>query len=116
MNILLDSCVWGGAAKALTEAGHQVEWVGAGPDPGDSQVLARAINEKRVLVTLDKDFGELAVVHGIRHHGIIRLVGLRAAAQGPAVVSVLTRYAKELADSAIVTVEPVRVRVRLIDG
>ena len=30
----------------------------------------------RVLVTLDKDFGELAILHGVAHAGIVRLVGL----------------------------------------
>jgi predicted nuclease of predicted toxin-antitoxin system len=32
--------------------------------------------ESRVLVTLDKDFGELAIMKGAPHAGIIRLVGI----------------------------------------
>jgi predicted nuclease of predicted toxin-antitoxin system len=31
-------------------------------DPGDEEILTQAHREGRVLVTLDKDFGELAVV------------------------------------------------------
>jgi predicted nuclease of predicted toxin-antitoxin system len=66
MNILLDSCVWGGARADVTAAGHDVIWTGAWlEDPGDEEILARAHAEGRILVTLDKDFGELAIVRGI---------------------------------------------------
>lgn len=50
-----------------------------------------------VLVTLDKDFGELAIVKGLPHSGIVRLVDLRAEEQGHACVDVLARYGEELA-------------------
>jgi len=63
-------------------------------------------------VTLDKDFGELAVVSGQLHSGLVRLVGMSAREQGPICVDVLDRYAQELAAGAIVTVEPGRIRVR----
>jgi hypothetical protein len=65
VKILLDTCVWGGARIPLTEAAHDVVWAGDwSEDPGDEAILARAGVEGRVLVTLDKDFGELAVVRG----------------------------------------------------
>ena len=35
-----------------------------------------AYEESRVLVTIDKDFGELAIVRGQAHSGIVRLVAL----------------------------------------
>jgi len=38
-------------------------------DPGDEEILAKAHDEGRVLVTLDKDFGELAVVKRVPHSG-----------------------------------------------
>lgn len=60
MKLLLDSCVWGGAVARLRAAGHDVVWSGDWPaDPGDEEILAHALAEGRVLVTLDKDFGEL---------------------------------------------------------
>ena len=68
MKVLLDSCVWGGARDALTMAGHDVESVADWPaDPGDAEVLAHASRTRSVLVTLDKDFGELAIVRGHPH-------------------------------------------------
>lgn len=65
-----------------------------------------------MLVTLDKDFGELAVVRQQPHAGIIRLVRIAARQQGPACAVTLERYGTLLAQGAIVTVEPGRVRVR----
>ena len=67
MKILLDTCVWGGVAQELRAAGHEVVWTGDWQeDPGDDEILERAHKEGRVLVTLDKDFGELAIVHSDR--------------------------------------------------
>ena len=84
MRLLLDTCVWSGAAAPLAAAaGHDVRWMGAiSPDPGDDTVLGIAFDEGRVLITLDKDFGELAIVYGKPHCGIIRLVDLPARQQG----------------------------------
>ena len=49
----------------IAAAGHDVQWVGDGVgDPGDAAILSTAHAESRVLVTLDKDFGELAIVKG----------------------------------------------------
>ncbi|MBI5446823.1 MAG: DUF5615 family PIN-like protein [Deltaproteobacteria bacterium] len=113
MKLLLDACVWGGAREDLEAAGHDVVWVGDWPeDPGDDAILGRAYRESQVLVTIDKDFGELAIVRGIRHAGIVRLVGMRARQQGPACCRVLALYGKELQKGAIVTAEPHRVRIR----
>lgn len=113
MKVLLDTCVWGPAAGPLRNAGHDVEWIGdLEEDPGDLAILERAMDEQRVVVTLDKDFGELAVVRGLRHSGIIRLVGIPARKQGDVCVEAIAKYGEELAAGAIITVETVRVRVR----
>jgi predicted nuclease of predicted toxin-antitoxin system len=51
----------GTAVVALAEAGHDIVWVRvAAPGTSDSDILAWAIREARVLLTFDKDFGELA--------------------------------------------------------
>jgi predicted nuclease of predicted toxin-antitoxin system len=55
---------------------HDVIWSGLWPkDPGDIAILAAAHSEQRILVTLDKDFGELAILKGLPHSGIVRLTG-----------------------------------------
>jgi len=117
LKLLLDTCVFGGAVDELRRAGHDVVWSGEWErDPGDPGLLSLARKEGRIVVTLDKDFGELAVVRGVRHCGIVRLVGFRAGEQGSAARAALLKYADDLADEAIVTVERTRVRVRPREG
>jgi len=113
MRLLLDTCVALTAKSHLEQAGHDVVWTGDEEhDPGDEEILARANEEQRVLVTLDKDFGELAVVRGLPHHGIVRRGGLGTGAQGWTAAAAAERYMTELERGAIVTVTPDRVRVR----
>lgn len=113
MRLLLDSCVWGPASEELRTRGHAVVWAGDwDEDPGDREILRRAHEERRILVTLDKDFGELAVIQNHPHSGIARLVGFSARAQAAACQEVLTRYAEELRKGALVTADSARVRVR----
>jgi len=117
MKLLLDTCVWPGAVAELAAQGHEVIWVGDWPsDPGDEEILAFALQEGRTLVTLDKDFGELAVAFGHAHSGIIRLVNLPIAKHAAVCLSVIERHGGELAQGAIVTAEPGRVRVRPAPG
>jgi predicted nuclease of predicted toxin-antitoxin system len=111
--ILLDSCVWGGAISPLQAFGHDVIWTGNWEeDPGDTLILDHAFREKRVLVTLDKDFGELAILKGQPHSGIIRLQGFRVTQMASAVHQLVMNYHLELQNGAIVTADPDRVRIR----
>jgi predicted nuclease of predicted toxin-antitoxin system len=113
VKLLVDGCVAASARTVLSEAGHEVESVAEWlSDPGDLAILAHAVDHQQSVVTLDKDFGELAIVRGIRHRGILRLVDIRAARQGAAAVSAISTHGTLLAKGAIVTVEPGRVRVR----
>ena len=113
MNVLLDTCVYGGIVGNLRSERHDVVWVGDwSEDPGDEDILDHAYREGRILVTLDKDFGELAIVHNKPHHGILRLVDLSSKQQAEVCIQVLERYGQELQNGAIVTAEAGRVRIR----
>jgi predicted nuclease of predicted toxin-antitoxin system len=49
------------AVAALEAAGHDIAWVRfVAPGAADADVLAVAARESRILLTFDKDFGELA--------------------------------------------------------
>ena len=66
MRILADENLPWDAVIALRERGHNVAWVrSVAPGSNDLQVIARAQAENRVLVTFDKDFGELAFRSGL---------------------------------------------------
>ena len=117
MKVLLDSCIWPGARDRIAAAGHEVDWVGAwDADPGDEEILARAFANRQVIVTLDKDFGELAVAFGRAQAGIVRLVDVRHTEQGALCIQLLELHGAELAQGAIVTAEPGRVRIRSADS
>jgi predicted nuclease of predicted toxin-antitoxin system len=49
------------AVEILRQAGHDVAWIRTdAPGISDSEVLDRAQKDDRILLTFDKDFGELA--------------------------------------------------------
>jgi predicted nuclease of predicted toxin-antitoxin system len=54
------------AVEALRAEGHDVAWVRIdAPGIPDEEVIARAVREDRILLTLDKDFGTLAFGAGL---------------------------------------------------
>lgn len=113
MKTLLDTWVWGGARPEIEDTGHAAVWAGDRPEvPGDTEILARAYNEDRILVTLDKDFGELAIVYGTPHCGILHLVNFAAKQQADVCLRVLELHGQELLSGAMVTAEPSRLRIR----
>ncbi len=61
MRLLADENIPGEAVDALRAAGHDVVWVRTdAPGSTDQDVLGRAQREDRIVLTFDKDFGELA--------------------------------------------------------
>ena len=114
MRLLLDSCVWGEAAEPLRSLGHDVFWAGTlEPDPGDEAILQRAREEKRILVTLDKDFGELIFRRGQAHAGMIRLVEVPSLEQAKVTHLLVSEHEKPLLQGAILTFKNKQVRIRL---
>jgi len=61
MRILANENLPGDAVAALRLRGHDVVWVRDGaPGSRDREILEWARSEDRILLTFDKDFGELA--------------------------------------------------------
>lgn len=74
------------AVEALRAAGHDVAWVRAeGPGATDEAVLEWARRHDRVLLTFDKDFGELVLRRG--HAGSQGVVLFRLPSGRPLEVS-----------------------------
>jgi predicted nuclease of predicted toxin-antitoxin system len=60
MRFLADENFPAAAVKAIEAAGHDIVWVRTEtPGASDPEVLAWAVREERILLTFDKDFGEL---------------------------------------------------------
>ncbi len=114
MNLLADECVPAEVVARLRADGHAVEDAGNDtPGAADDDVLARAAGSGRVLVTADKDFGELVYRLGRAHAGVVllRLAGLSPQDRAETVSLVFREHGSELPGNFTV-VEPYSVRVR----
>jgi predicted nuclease of predicted toxin-antitoxin system len=61
MRFLADENFPGAAVDALVRAGHDVVWIGTiAPGMPDGEVFRWAARESRIILTFDKDFGEIA--------------------------------------------------------
>lgn len=61
MRFLADENFPGDAVIALRSADHDVAWIRTdNPGCSDEEVLGIALRENRIVLTFDKDFGELA--------------------------------------------------------
>lgn len=72
MKWLVDECTGLTVGRWLREQGYDVYSVGE-QSPGwpDWQVLAHAVSENRVVISNDKDFGELVYKNYLSHCGVI---------------------------------------------
>ena len=74
MKFLLDECCDASLVAALREDGHDIFYVAEKmPSAIDEDVLQRAFVEERVVITEDKDFGELVYRLRLPARGVILL-------------------------------------------
>ena len=113
MNFLADESCAGPVIRALHDAGHDVvAIVEVAKGATDEQVLERALNEKRVLITEDRDFGELVYARGRSSAGVIlvRFHSRARRAKPATVVEAVAKLGSRLRD-AFTVIEPGRVRI-----
>ena len=61
MQLLANENIPGDVVTALRDLGHDVKWVREdAPGCKDHEILRQAVKESSIVLTLDKDFGELA--------------------------------------------------------
>jgi predicted nuclease of predicted toxin-antitoxin system len=100
--------------RALRAAGHDVVAVGeVAPRLEDTEVIERAVREERVLLTEDKDFGQLVYAGGHESSGVIliRFPSRARLTLAALVLETVQRHGERLAGSFVV-LEPHRTRVR----
>ncbi len=117
MKFIADEGVDRQIVDRLRKDGYDITYI-AEFDVGavDPAILELANNEKRILITRDKDFGELAYRNRLVHAGIIlnRLFELTSAKKAEIVSNVVQQYGAELENSFTV-IQPGRVRIRKMD-
>jgi predicted nuclease of predicted toxin-antitoxin system len=112
MRFLIDRCGGRRLADWLREQGHEVlESRERGSDPGDRILLQWAVDERRILVTMDKDFGQMIFLEGAPHCGLVRLPDVPVERRITLMEMILTEYADELVARSVVTVRGDRVRI-----
>ena len=116
MKLLLDQGLPRSAAALLCEAGidaiHVADIGFSAAD--DTDILQRAQEDERVVVTLDADFHALLALTEATSPSVIRIriERLRAQALTNLLLTVVGECEEELEQGAVVTVEPSRIRVR----
>jgi predicted nuclease of predicted toxin-antitoxin system len=71
MRFAIDACVPGQLAEALTALGADVVSAAGRPAMPDEEVLSGAVARDRVLITTDKDFGDLVFRDGRAAVGVV---------------------------------------------
>jgi predicted nuclease of predicted toxin-antitoxin system len=99
--------------KALQREGHDVRSVSdISPRAEDAEVITLAIREKRILLTEDKDFGQLVYSHREEGFGVIFLrYPSPVRRQIAKDVIQLTKQHGEKLFGCFVTVQPGRIRI-----
>jgi len=114
LKLLLDENIGYATAGELRRQGHNVKSIlEKHPSLDDVSVLTIAEKERRILVTLDKDFGKLIFLNSRKHMGVIFLRPKKESPEN--VIRILTSVIERYGDKLInrfVTVSEDSVRLR----
>lgn len=114
MRFVVDESTGVSVVEYLRSVGHDVLAVAeAMPQADDQDILGRAVSEGRIVVTNDKDFGELIYRSGYEHCGVLllRLRDESPSSRVRVVKAVLAQYGDRLEGHFTVATEGgVRIR------
>lgn len=114
MKFLADECVDSEIVTSLRENGFDISYIAEfkrGAD--DESVLSIANKEVRILITADKDFGELVFRLKKLHKGVVlyRLSGLTNSEKSSVMGDVFTRYCDKFENNfALIDKRTVRIK------
>ena len=116
MNFVADEGVEREIVDSLRRLGHTVLYVAEmSPGVSDDEVLDKANLAFAILITTDKDFGELVFRQKRIHRGVIltRLDGLSAETKAQTVAAVVMDFADQLPEAfSVVSHGTVRIRMQ----
>ena len=97
----------------LTEAGYDV-LLASDIDPiaADEYLLSLATRERRIIITEDKDFGELVFAQGLPHWCVIRFVEIPATEKAECLRELIDNHSDSMLEGAFIVVTQNRVRIR----
>lgn len=114
MNFIADESVDRQIVDVLRQDGHSVQYMAeSGSGVSDDDVLSLANRQAALLITADKDFGEMVFRQGRVSSGVIltRLAGLSRSVKGDIVSRAITDHTSELSQ-AFTVIMPGIVRIR----
>lgn len=116
MYLLADEGVERQIVEGLRLDGHTVAYI-AEMSPGidDEIILAQANDEQALLITLDKDFGELVFRQQLLYEGVVllRLEGLSNETKAVIVANILKNRGAEMSNAfSVITPGNLRIRKR----
>jgi predicted nuclease of predicted toxin-antitoxin system len=100
LKVLIDVGVGRAVEQWFRQAGHDILAVrDLDPSMEDSAILAWAVAEHRIVVTMDKDFGELVFQSGQQHAGVLllRLENAGSAEKVRVIEEIIVNHGDELA-------------------
>jgi len=107
-----------GVVRALRAAGYDVHAVSEmSPRADDTEVIALAAREERIVLTEDGDFGQLVYAHGQQTHGVVFIrypIAMRKRL-GKDVVKLVKQRGETLV-GCFVVLQPGRIRISRLSG
>jgi len=108
MRFLVDECTGSKVAEWLRDANYEVFSVfDQARGMTDDEILTKALTENCILITNDKDFGEMVFRERRKHHGVVfmRLDDERATNKIEVLRRLLEGYAEKLTEEFVVVTE-----------
>lgn len=99
------------------EGWDSVHWSNVGHESApDHEIMARALSERRVVLTHDLDFGAMLAATKAAGPSVvqIRTQDVRPQALAPLLIPLLHKYEKELDEGTLLIVDQAKLRVRLL--
>jgi len=114
MRFLADEGVDAAIVTAIRSDGHDVRWMAEEMEGStDDVVLDAAARDGRILITEDKDFGELVFRRRLHHRGVVlvRVDGIANDRKGRTVAQAIAEYQTQLT-GAFTVIQHATIRIR----
>lgn len=102
LKFLVDVSAGSALEKYLQEKGYDTKAVrDINPRMADEKIIRIAISEERMIITMDKDFGELVYHFSMRHYGVLllRLEDATGVEKVKVVEEIIGKYSSQISNN-----------------